>query len=110
MLLEFDADGTFAFEQNTLMELEPPSTLPRGWNTERPSRPGSGSVWYIQLQHRIFAGCREAIGEHATGRAGADDDVISLNGISRRAMRRRSLTAHVSPNCFQQLKTEMVGM
>jgi len=32
-----------------LIELEPPSTLPRGWNTWRPFSPGSGSVWYIQL-------------------------------------------------------------
>jgi hypothetical protein len=29
---------------NPLIELEPPSTFPRGWNTCRPFNPGSGSV------------------------------------------------------------------
>src|SRR3979409_245339 len=85
------------------IELEPPRLLPRGMNSERPSQCGSGSgaksqssaVWnclanaagILMFGWRVLPPASrgrtppggvlaEPVGEHAAGRAGADDDVV----------------------------------
>jgi hypothetical protein len=45
-----------------LIEDDPPSTLPRGQWTRRPSRPGSGQVMYFQLYLVPFIGIDSAVG------------------------------------------------
>ena len=46
-----------------LTELEPPSTLPRGWYPRRPFRPGCGTVWKAQLACPFFASSASPAGQ-----------------------------------------------
>ena len=88
------------------MELEPPTTRPRGQYMVRPSRPGLGLRLVLPVdlrvgeresvadrrldpkarvraagledEHAIAPARRQAIGEHAARGAGADDDVVEI--------------------------------
>ena len=51
---------------------------------DRHVNPDVGVLWArFQQQHRMLAVGREPVGQHAPGRAGADDDVIEFGGCSR---------------------------
>jgi hypothetical protein len=50
-----------------LMLLDPPSSLPRAWNTRRPFMCGSGSVRYFQSYSRLPIGSGSAAGMWMSG-------------------------------------------